>query len=329
MTVPNGTKLECPRCGYDLRGTAESWRDDCPLDGRCAECGLAFAWREIFTADALAPSWCVEFSSRSGLPRAMIATLGRSFAPWRFWSAVQMTHAPRPRRLVLYLVFLALSCYGILAATNGIFVYKNWRDLFGPGGQGTNTMWIGEAVVRSIVLPWSDEPLGTVTWRRWGLRSPYMAPREFLRNWRVAWSFLRYGAIVAVLGPLALIGLIASRRRAGIRPRHLVRALVYSLGWVPFMWATGMAVLLTYHSVWFAGRAPPRWLGLADYVMMLVIPAFVLLWWHAVVRRYLRMEHSWVVAASVTVLAMGGALVIMSGVASGFVGHIFMRLGLV
>ena len=41
------------------------------------------------------------------------------------------------------------------------------------------------------------------------------------------------------------------------------------------------------------------------------------------------MEHSWVVAASVTVLAMGGALVIMSGVASGFVEHIFTRLGLV
>ena len=315
MTVPNGTKPECPRCGYDLRGSAQSWRNACPLDGRCAECGLAFAWRDILT-EALLPSWCVEFSSRRGLPRTLVETLGRSCSPWRFWSSVKMTHATRPRRLVVYVLFLTLSCYGILAATTGIFVYKNWRDLFGPGGQATNTMWIGEAVVRSMVLPLSGEPLGIYTWKRLGRRSPYMAPREFLGNLWVAWSLLWYGAIVAVLGPLALIGLIASRRRAGIRPRHLVRAFVYSLGWVPFVWASGMAV-------------PARWLAVGDYVLLLVIPTFVLLWWHAVVRRYLRMEHSWVVAASVTVLAMGGALVIMSGVASGFVEHIVTRLGLV
>ena len=329
MTVPNGAKPECPRCGYDLRGSAESWRSDCPLDGCCAECGLAFAWRDIFTADALAPSWCVEFSSRRGLPRAMIATLVRSFVPWRFWSAVRMPHTPRPRRLVLYAVFLALSCYGILAVTNGIYMYKNWQDLFGPGGWGTNTMWIGEAVVRSMVLPLSDEPLGTVTWNRSSKAYAYMAPRDFLGYWRGAWSLLCYGAIVAVLGPLALIGLVASRRRAGIRPRHLVRALVYSLGWVPFMWASGIAAMLPFYLFWSGGLSPPRWIGLADYGMMLVIPAFVLVWWHAAVRRYLHMEHSWAVAASVTVLAMGGGLVIMSGVASGFVGHIFTRLGLV
>ncbi len=329
MTVPNGTKPECPRCGYDLRGTAASWDNACPLDGRCAECGLAFGWRDIFTEDALAPSWCVEFSSRRGLSRSMIATLGRSFVPWRFWTALRMTHTPRPRRLVLYLLFLTLSCYGIFTATNGIFVYKNWQDLFGPGGRGTNTMWIGEATVRVMVLPWSGEPLGTASWGAGGRRYPYVAPREFQQNWWGAWCLLRYGAIVAVLGPLALIGLIASRRRAGIRPRHLVRALVYSLGWVPFMWASGIAVLLPYHSVWFAGGAPPLWLGLVEYLMMLVIPVFVLLWWHAVVRRYLHMEHSWAVAAAVTVLAMGGGLVIMSSVATGFVQHIFTRLGLV
>jgi len=327
MTVPNGTKPECPRCGYDLRGSAQSWRNACPLDGRCAECGLAFAWRDILT-EALLPSWCVEFSSRRELPRALAATLGRSFVPWRFWSFVKMTHATRPRRLVLYVVFLALGCYGILAVTNGIFVYENWRNSFGPGRRGTNTMWIGEAVVRSMALPLSDEPLGTATWRAGG-RRPYWSARDFLRRWGVAWSLLRYGAFVAVLGPLALIGLIASRRRAGIRPRHLVRAFVYSLGWVPFMWVSGVAVLLPFYSFWFGGFSLPRWVGVADYVLMLVIPAFVLLQWHAVVRRYLRMEHAWAVAVSVTVLAMGGALVIMSGLTPGFVNHIFTRLGLV
>lgn len=329
MMVANRTQPQCPRCGYDLRGTAESWREACPIDGRCGECGLAFVWRDIFTEDARAPSWCVEFASRRRLPLAAVRTLAMTVVPWRFWSAVKMTHATRPRRLVLYVVFIALSCYGILAVTNGIFVYKNWYDLFGPRGRGTNTMWIGEATVRSMVLPFSGEPLGTATFRRGGPGYAYIAPRELLQYWWSAWCLLRYGVIVAVLGPLALIGLMASRRRAGVRPRHLVRAFVYSLGWVPLMWASSLAVLLSYHSVWFAGRAPMRWLGLTDYVMMLVIPALILLWWHAAVRRYLRMEHSWAVATAVTVLAMGGALVIMSGVASGFVGHIFTRLGLV
>lgn len=327
MTVLNGTEPECPRCGYELRGTVESWRNACPLEGRCTECGLAFPWRDILTEEALTPPWCVEFSSRRGVPRALVATLGLSFVPWRFWSSVKMTHAIRPSRLVLYVLFLAFSCCAILAVTNGIFMYKNWRDVFGTGGQVTNTMSIGEAVVRSMVLPLSTEPLGTVTWNLSGKTAAYMSPRSFLRNWRDAWNLLRFWAIAAVLGPLALIGLVASRRRAGIRPRHLVRAFVYSLGWVPFMWANGMVLLLPYH--WFMFGWSARWLNNADYVMMFVIPAFVLLWWHAAVRRYLRMEHSWVVAASVSVLAMGGAMVIMLGLESDFVDHIFSRLGLV
>ena len=61
MTVPNETMPECPRCGYDLRGITESWRNACPVDGRCAECGLEFAWRDVFAGDAMAPSWCVEY----------------------------------------------------------------------------------------------------------------------------------------------------------------------------------------------------------------------------------------------------------------------------
>lgn len=37
----------CPRCGYDLHGTIDTWTDACPLTGVCSECGLEFIWSEI------------------------------------------------------------------------------------------------------------------------------------------------------------------------------------------------------------------------------------------------------------------------------------------
>jgi len=61
-------KVECPRCGYDLRGVVSSWRDTSPLIGKCSECGLSLEWSELLSRDQAEPAWCVEFQRDVGFP---------------------------------------------------------------------------------------------------------------------------------------------------------------------------------------------------------------------------------------------------------------------
>lgn len=42
------TRPRCPRCGYDLGGQVATWREACPLEGSCPECGATFAWGKVF-----------------------------------------------------------------------------------------------------------------------------------------------------------------------------------------------------------------------------------------------------------------------------------------
>src|SRR5262245_20022741 len=63
--APAGPAPACPRCGYDLAGTLALWRDSCPLDGACPECGLAFRWSDVLVPLRLMPRWLLEHPYRS------------------------------------------------------------------------------------------------------------------------------------------------------------------------------------------------------------------------------------------------------------------------
>src|SRR5688572_26076620 len=97
-----GRVVGCPRCGYDQRGAMAQWREQCPLEGTCAECGLTFSWAELIVPDKFEPSWCVEFAKPARrVPMSCVKTFLRSFRPWKFWSRMNMSQRIRPRRLAL------------------------------------------------------------------------------------------------------------------------------------------------------------------------------------------------------------------------------------
>ena len=98
-----------PRCGYDLRGAIDTWRDACPLRGTCTECGLSIYWAEVLVPDKFEPPWCVEFVDplrRFGW--AWVQTVARSGRPFRFWSTLKMSMFARPVRLMAYVVMLVV-----------------------------------------------------------------------------------------------------------------------------------------------------------------------------------------------------------------------------
>jgi len=106
---PNSRTAKCPRCGYDLRGTIETWAEQCPLLGICNECGLEVKWAEVLHPEKFEPLWCVEFvRSRKLLLSSCGKTFLRSFWPFQFWSMLKMSLDIRWGRITLYLAALLL-----------------------------------------------------------------------------------------------------------------------------------------------------------------------------------------------------------------------------
>jgi hypothetical protein len=111
--------INCPRCGYDQRGLIGSWRDSCPLEATCAECGLKYRCAEMILPEKFEPPWCVEYCPGGVrlFVRSCASTFMRSLAPWRFWSRMRMSDRIRPRRIALYLliIFMCVLFIGIVA----------------------------------------------------------------------------------------------------------------------------------------------------------------------------------------------------------------------
>lgn len=116
------TQAACPRCGYDLSGHMASWERACPLEGRCSECGLGFAWREVLVDRERRNPRHVEHCPRAKIPSAVLRTSLWCVLPWVFGRRVRMAHEPRVRRMVLWLaIFLfALHVPASLATALGI-----------------------------------------------------------------------------------------------------------------------------------------------------------------------------------------------------------------
>lgn len=105
----NDVAPACPRCGYDLRGAIATWRETCPLQGTCAECGLAMRWAEVLVPEKFEPPWCVEFVQlRRRFGWASANTFARSARPFRFWSTLKMSMPLRPWRLAVYVALLLM-----------------------------------------------------------------------------------------------------------------------------------------------------------------------------------------------------------------------------
>lgn len=106
---PITLNAKCPRCGYDLRGAIDTWKEQCPLLGICTECGLEVKWAEVLHPEKFEPQWCIEFAPfRKRLLQSCGKTFLRSFWPIQFWSMLKMSLDIRWSRIALYMAVLLL-----------------------------------------------------------------------------------------------------------------------------------------------------------------------------------------------------------------------------
>jgi hypothetical protein len=306
---------ECPRCGYDLQGVVTSWREQCPTAGACAECGLAFDWREVLNPSHRVPSWSLE-AKRSPLarPRQFAAALLHVFWPRRYWSAIVMTHPIRWRRLAGFCAVALLFVGGGLMLLAAAHAVRDHRATTSFGATSPD----GDAIVfgRMLWSPLSGAPVSGYTWTRPkdGTVFTYAGPTcaWYTRHlWSIALPFLMATFLSVVFTALAFAVLPQSRRRAKVRARHIVRVAFHGL-LVPIvvLGVAGIAAVLPV----LRGAEPPPWVAVLTLGLMTV---GTLAWWQAASLRYLRMEHSWAVATATTVIGLLAPIVLYTMVRSG------------
>jgi hypothetical protein len=224
VRVTIASKPTCPRCGYDLSGTTDTWETQCAVEGVCSECGLGFEWREVFHPLRDVPKWLFEHP-RCGVVHSLVVTLLRVLLPNLFWSDVKLSVPIRPGRMSV-LVFVGTSIMWLMGLVNSIAV---------------------------VVLEWGGASLSDVL--------TYVAQNL---SWLAANNFASYFvvpvALFLVIAPLTFAVLGDTLRGAKVRPAHVVRVFAYITAGAMLLGGLALPIILLSY-LQPDSLAPIVWLG--------------------------------------------------------------------
>lgn len=296
-------RARCPRCGYDLRGGIATWSDSCPLNGTCAECGLAFEWAELLSPSVRKPAWCVEYAAnRWAVPWRCVKTLAMTFWPWGFWKSLKMTHEPRWLRLSAFLFLLVAVCYIAFAIGSGVVGFAHSAGVKRDPSVST-TVGTPSVVLRCALLPFSRYSPGIVKGSTWS--EPYWSSYEiFGGSWQLVCGGGIGFAFAQITTAFTFVILPISRRIARVRWAHIFRVAVYAVGLVvPFVVLNCVLVVteeVAYRSSYNAPLSSAAEVGIP--LVGTVLTFAHILWWSIATSRYLRMAYGLVVGLVVAVI---------------------------
>lgn len=294
--------VNCPRCGYDQRGAMATWKQSCPLQGTCTECGLTYDWVDLIKPYRLEPAWNVEYARGLGMIKSMCTTALLQLLPWVFWRKLSMHHQPRFFRIVVYLLLLLPTLYGAFMVSQGVAARNEYHYRpIGPFGTQPQTAPCGSCISELHAVTWSSLlPFSSISP---GMHSPFTrfpAPIELVETyWLDPYSggseSLRLAGMISmfwlswiVLMPLAFALLPQTRRKVKVRWNHILRIALYGTAFtVPLLWAFAFWHVTT-----------PVLLPIA------IMFTITLVWWGFSCRVYLRLPHAWFVAATLTFMLL-------------------------
>lgn len=284
----------CPRCDYNLRGTISAWRDACPLEGRCTECGLRFEWADLFTRPL--HRWLFEHQWRRRPVRSAMFTVIAPLGGRRICREITLMHPIRLAPLVWLLAGLVLAT---LALRTGRIWYAEglFRNRLGTGWTPANT------ISQDVLF-----------WLRFELQ-----------------FFLLCLAPAFVLPLLAFRAIPTSLRRIKVRRAHLVRIWLYWLiaaASIALLLAIVQLIYVVHRSDGLPDALmPSQWEFfsftngvIAAVIFMTVKPIWFLvmvwayIWWWFACRNYLRLPDAGLTAVLLmTVVLISSYLIIQIG----------------
>lgn len=283
------------------------------MEGTCSECGLVFAWADVFDPVRSDLRGFVEHVRTPVLGWASFRAAFRTWAwtawPGRFYARVLMTHRFDWRRMLLWPLLILLPLHALASALGSV------RIAAFPRTFGSMTGVTGWQVVGYL--------------SSWTFPIASLQPSAIGTMWPPQIVWLLSGAPAYVYMALAMHGgyaalmlvLPTTRRIAKLRIGHIARAAVYGLAWVPLLCvfrAARNGLLLVQAAAtpmpagWPGVGAPgPRPVRLADFgeePIRFLLMAWVALWWLSAMRRGWKLSEYWLVWGVLTVAAVLTAL---------------------
>ncbi|MFK7959933.1 MAG: hypothetical protein AB8G96_05345 [Phycisphaerales bacterium] len=223
------------RCDHDLQGEILTWTTTCPLAGRCPECGLRFAWRELLSPVFGVPRWSVE-AKESTVPlvfRLFIHGWKLATRPRQCWRATSMRQPVRAHPLVGLLVFWVAM---VVAALYVIAVVGIRRRTgmsldealgialrpFAPAFQSASPFVFFVLLFKRTLAPWT---LGLLAMPMVGTLTLFLLPDTRRGGAIHPRHLVRIGLSAQVLAVIAasVIGIIAAWIRPGVDFHDMVR----------------------------------------------------------------------------------------------------------
>ncbi len=220
----------CPKCGYDQSGEIATWESVCPLEGRCPECGLEFAWRDVFDPVLNDLYWYIEHGqSVSAMIWRTPGTLARLILPHRFWQAVDVTKRVSIGRLTIWVLLVMVFAHLLVSILYGIGVWNqyNWQGTTLADDYATHGMHgPGKIGIDGLVAPAI----------RTNYRGGFGRPTSF--SFRIGQTHEIYDQLVkpttfqigfVLLWMIVLIAIPKTRQLVRVRWNHLGRAAALSV----------------------------------------------------------------------------------------------------
>ncbi|MEM8757363.1 MAG: hypothetical protein AAGF47_06240 [Planctomycetota bacterium] len=286
----------CPRCGYDLSGQLDSYRDACPLEAVCSECGCGFAWCDVHLA-AEAPRWFVERRA-SGWWRRPVGTTIRTLNPFAFLRSIRMEHTVRIPRLLGWLLVLGVIVGVLRAATRfaQLAILQPTGKLF-----GTNAL-----LDLALHVVWPPAQWGFVQFQRYSA-DLFHVDFDYHADFVVHPSMTIALSVAASTWFLFLMPWQSLESKKILR-RHIVRLSLYSLPGLLCIAIISMGLepdrqleRWANASIW--SRRTPAWdlfwdwrilvqdLQTKRWLCFLGVAAWQTLWWWLAAKRYLRLDR--------------------------------------
>lgn len=294
----------CPKCGYDQSGFISTWESRCPLEGRCPECGLDFAWADVMDPSRVSLAWYSEHAFRIwAMVSRTIPTLMKLLWPPRFWAKVGILTTVRLRVLALWVCFVSLLMHLIASIPMGIglyhevdsFRYASFMDLVNSGGM--------KAVLQTVIngLGWpfvhcQYTPGGGFDWYVFIWRHGY-------GGGSVAWASFFFGAVA--LWSIVLLLVPVTRRIAKIRKAHVGRAMI--LGLLPMV--AGFELARISEGLVYWNQQWGMWVVGIFIPLLLLTGLWHLVFWTSAIRRGWGVRPSWILIILGTIASVLGGVV--------------------
>ena len=328
----------CPRCGYDLVGDGDFWKDACPLEMICPECGFRVDLIDVLGREQV-PGWFIGVGQGWwGMLRRGPGTALRMVVPFHRESRLRLAHLHRSfsdRALVVWLLSLLLLAVSAVAMSTIMI----------EGANAIQDLRLGRAKLQSASVPADDRNLATLVLVRCSARlqlvgkdlasgfptgsrwNPNGMNLSRLRRsvpdlrggptdlWESRWPLRRVTRMVSppasvvvlavILSPLTLLLLPWSLRKCQVSPRQILRLACLSLAL--------LLIPVVVESIVALFTAEPRWfyleaLGRGDRNQWwsqrlgpLLLLALLFFWWIGACRLLGLPRAPWIALAMVVI----------------------------